>query len=1119
MMVSRILILVSLQLLYVHSVPPRRAENDILDAFRNKFTINEDKVLKEESTASHGQTPVIKTILNQLLPNSINGGELKQISSSEFAKLFGNAKRQLRIQNENGKDTGIQYDFIPHIESESVPESATYTFFLRTGKPQLFLFDDDSEDSLEHLIEKERSGKNENFDNRPKIILPSLNEDINEITDNSGEIGKDNLNFKDNNSTMPQSEDQNPTNEEILAKFPKQSKLKNKSHIKNQKQFDEEERVSKTTNAHHSRLNTVDISSLLDDSREKEDFNEIDSDLEFSTIKLDLTSVALTLNKITGQRQLEGKLQETTTSISPSESTVEPDQGDFTESGDASTRNVESFTNKNVDDTTLEEDLTTVSFNDLNEDQETSTLDSLKTSTVIDNEEEEALFMSNIEILKIPKKNFSQEEKAKKENEQNITDLNSEEKKVQNFNRGAVESNPGTKDDTKVLQMHINDTNELKDKEEKQVDAQSQFLNENDIKNVASVKIHNEETNSLSPLEIPSDKPEINTEHSFEDQERNIDETTYNSVIAFQEAENQIETNITSKDIVEENKINHTIKSNFTNPSSNHDDLIKQVLEIANKMNGSLSEASTGNFTSDKNSDSVAVVTENPKENPNNETNNTTVEESTQSRNPSWFKAIPFLAYWIVDYIRSDPKLTVGGPLGKEEEIVTQAINDNISEAVEQFRNGNGKIDPDLNQGSQEITNTLLNIAKHNRFDVDLININDIKTFVNEGEGEDTFEENISGSDSVHGDTVNRNSERKQNKNFNNFADKPNACDCKHGGECLPESKSCYCSHGFTGAKCQKRIRKALVVGGLRDVQIRLDSELVGGLEVRRCSPPPYPRPIIAATGQTSEDMVVVCGGATQIGGKLTPTDKCHTWRKTNNWSSPFRMSSSRAWAASVLIPTKNDDQMIVIGGVDQNNVTLDSIEVVDIKARTSTKIGLTLPTPLAGHCAVQLNSTHTFVAGGAVTGLAGFSGPSNFSKKAWFLSEVGWTEAGEMAQARSVHSCSTVLSRDGKMEIMVVGGIGMSNVGTRMVLDSVEIYSIQTGKWRKGNKLPLPVFGGGLLELAGQPMLIGGRYQENDRLRQSDSSYMYQNSWRSSTLKMRSPRDLAVTVAAPSFC
>ena len=254
-------------------------------------------------------------------------------------------------------------------------------------------------------------------------------------------------------------------------------------------------------------------------------------------------------------------------------------------------------------------------------------------------------------------------------------------------------------------------------------------------------------------------------------------------------------------------------------------------------------------------------------------------------------------------------------------------------------------------------------------------------------------------------------------------------------------------------------------------------------------------------------------------GGKLTATDKCHIWKKSNNWSPPFAMSSSRAWAASVLTPTTSHDQMVVMGGVDQNNVTLDTIEVIDIKTRKSIKIGLTLPTPLAGHCAVQLNSTHTFVAGGAVTGLAGFFALASFSNKAWFLSERGLTDAGQLAQARSVHSCTTVVSRAGEMEVMVVGGIGLSNVGTRMVLDSVEIYNIGTGKWRKGQKLPWPVFGAGLLELAGQPMLIGGRYQDNDQLRQSDSSFMYQNSWSSSTLKMRNPRDLAVTVAAPSFC
>ena len=73
---------------------------------------------------------------------------------------------------------------------------------------------------------------------------------------------------------------------------------------------------------------------------------------------------------------------------------------------------------------------------------------------------------------------------------------------------------------------------------------------------------------------------------------------------------------------------------------------------------------------------------------------------------------------------------------------------------------------------------------------------------------------------------------------------------------------------------------------------------------------------------------------------------------------------------------------MVVFGGVDQNNVTLDSIEVIDIKTRKSIKIGLTLPSPLAGHCAVQLNSSHTFVADGAVAGLAGFGESANFSNQ-----------------------------------------------------------------------------------------------------------------------------------------
>ena len=59
----------------------------------------------------------------------------------------------------------------------------------------------------------------------------------------------------------------------------------------------------------------------------------------------------------------------------------------------------------------------------------------------------------------------------------------------------------------------------------------------------------------------------------------------------------------------------------------------------------------------------------------------------------------------------------------------------------------------------------------------------------------------------------------------------------------------CFCSHGFTGnniskisyivmvhkgSKCQKRIRKALLIGGLDEFETRNDTELVAGLEVRK---------------------------------------------------------------------------------------------------------------------------------------------------------------------------------------------------------------------------------------------------------------------------------------------
>ena len=69
-MVSKNLLVVILQLLYVLFVTPQRTKNDLLEAFRKTNSVKEEKVIQEEptATASHGQSLVFNTILDRLFP-------------------------------------------------------------------------------------------------------------------------------------------------------------------------------------------------------------------------------------------------------------------------------------------------------------------------------------------------------------------------------------------------------------------------------------------------------------------------------------------------------------------------------------------------------------------------------------------------------------------------------------------------------------------------------------------------------------------------------------------------------------------------------------------------------------------------------------------------------------------------------------------------------------------------------------------------------------------------------------------------------------------------------------------------------------------------------------------
>ena len=77
-----------------------------------------------------------------------------------------------------------------------------------------------------------------------------------------------------------------------------------KGNVRNPVELDEKDKLRRLSNSHHSNLPTVEVRSFLYDPKQEEDHEEQDNHVEFSTLKLDLTSIVYIFNKTTGQRQL-----------------------------------------------------------------------------------------------------------------------------------------------------------------------------------------------------------------------------------------------------------------------------------------------------------------------------------------------------------------------------------------------------------------------------------------------------------------------------------------------------------------------------------------------------------------------------------------------------------------------------------------------------------------------------------------------------------------------------------------------------------------------------------------------------------------------------------------------
>ena len=211
---------------------------------------------------------------------------------------------------------------------------------------------------------------------------------------------------------------------------------------------------------------------------------------------------------------------------------------------------------------------------------------------------------------------------------------------------------------------------------------------------------------------------------------------------------------------------------------------------------------------------------------------------------------------------------------------------------------------------------------------------------------------------------------------------------------------------------------------------------------------PSFPTKVYRAVGglSCSEDPII-CGGL------YPPRRECYSfingaWKPIGSltqWRSDFSITKS---------PFKNTS-LIATGG--------DSAEILSANG-VWTKMNLTLPERVTGHCMVQINDSSVMLSGG---------GPS---RSTYILnSETNkWTVGPQMIFARCFHSCEKIPSgkQSSKYDIVAAGGFS-TNVG---LTASVEFLDLESNVWRQGPELPVRLnFGAIVQHPLGGVALIGG--------------------------------------------
>ena len=244
----------------------------------------------------------------------------------------------------------------------------------------------------------------------------------------------------------------------------------------------------------------------------------------------------------------------------------------------------------------------------------------------------------------------------------------------------------------------------------------------------------------------------------------------------------------------------------------------------------------------------------------------------------------------------------------------------------------------------------------------------------------------------------------------------------------------------------------------------------------------------------------LICGGYTSGYSNVCYILESGQWQVTNE------MNEKRVHAAISPSPyPSNDFSAFVTGGIYGSGLELDSGEVWNQNVWTLSP--KKMPHGISYHCMVQINLTTVMIIGGANSGY--------LRETYLFNSETeNWTSGPHLEEARGYHACARINADNNSPFYSIIAAGGYN--GTLM--SSVEILDDVNGNWRYGPPLPVPLYGGTLVEdPAGGVIFIGGQNDAGTHDTLYRLSHAGPNSsWMKLPQKLQSPRGLHVSFLVP---